>query len=257
MIEGNIVEHGAVELQDIVPTVVVVIQKFHRYATQQHCFISDARVECVIGECSIVVVVIEPIQFEVEMSDVNVLPSVAVHVGRIDAHAGLVAPILAGGDSRHQGDVFEGSVVPVDKKKIRPRVVGDGNVGPTVIVEVGQNYAHAFCFGLADSRCVAHVGESSVVIVVVEFDALALVVARMAVRAVTGSALAAPHVVLRTPVDVIRDHQIEPAVFVVIKPSCTGRPSTFVCDAGLCRHIRERSVAIVVIENGTTVTGHI
>jgi hypothetical protein len=42
VIELNIVQHGAVELQDVVPAVVVIIQKFHGHAAQQDGLVADA-----------------------------------------------------------------------------------------------------------------------------------------------------------------------------------------------------------------------
>jgi len=58
--------------------------------------------------------------------------------------------------------------VIVQKKKIGPGVVGDGDVGPTVVVEIGEDDAHALCFGLANAGRIADVGEGAVAIVVIE-----------------------------------------------------------------------------------------
>ena len=44
----------------------------------------------------VVVVVIEAVELEIEMGHVDVQPAVAVHVGGVDAHAGLVLAVLAG-----------------------------------------------------------------------------------------------------------------------------------------------------------------
>ena len=146
-----------------------------------------------IGKGAVLIVEVETIQFEVEMGDVDVLPAVAVDIGGIDAHAGFVPPIFAGGDPGNQRNIFERSIVFVDEQEIRPGVVGDRDVGPAIIIEVGQHHAHPLGFGLADAGLVAYVGEGSVVIVVVELGVLSLVVAGMAVGAVAGTALAAPH----------------------------------------------------------------
>src|SRR5579872_698805 len=91
-------------------------------------------------------------------------------------------------------------------------------------------------------------------IVMVQLDALAFVIARMAVRAIARTVFAAPDVVFRTPLDVVRHHQIEPAIFVVIEPSCAGRPSTFIRDSGLCRYIRERAIPVIVIQDCPSIT---
>ena len=150
----------------------------------------------------------------------------------------------------------KGSVVLVEKQKIRPGVVGDGDVGPAVVVEVGQHHAHALGFRLAHAGRVAHVGEGSVVIIVVELGLLPFVVAGMAVGAIAGPVLAAPEIVLGRPLDVVGDQQVEPAVLVVIEPSGAGGPSAFVRDAGFGGDVGESSVAVVVIEDGAAVAGH-
>ena len=94
-------------------------------------------------------------------------------------------------------------------------------------------------------------------IVVVELDALAFVVAGMAVGAVARAALAAPDIIFRSPVDVVGDHQIEPAVFVVIEPSRASGPAAFVGDACLCGDVSKSAIAVVVIKNGVSIAGDV
>ena len=208
MVERDIVEHGAVELQNIVPAIVVVIEKLRGHAAQQHRFVTDARAECLIGKSAVMAVAIETVQFEVEMGNVKIHPPIAVDVGGVNAHARLVSTIFAGRHARDQGDVFKRSIVLVNEKKIRPGVIGDGDIGPAVIVEVGEHHAHSFCLGLAHAGGVTHIGESSVMIVVIDLDALAFVIAGMTVRAIAGPPLTTPDVILRIPIDVIGDDKI-------------------------------------------------
>ena len=75
---------------------------------------------------------------------------------------------------------------------------------------------------LSNPRRIAYVGECAITIVVVKLDPLAFIVAGMAVRAVAWPMLAAPEIVFWRPLDVIGDDQIEPAVFIVIKPPGAG-----------------------------------
>ena len=56
--------------------------------------------KCIVKD-SVLIVVVEPVEFEIQVSDVDVLPAVAVDIGRVDAHSCFVAAILAG---RHTGD---------------------------------------------------------------------------------------------------------------------------------------------------------
>src|SRR5262249_5147817 len=161
------------------------------------------------------------------------LPSIAIDVRGVDAHARFIASILTGGDSRDEGGVLERAVLLIEEEKIRPGVIGDCDVGPSVVVEVSENDAHAFCFGLADSRSIAYVSEGTVVIVVIELDLLTFVIAGMTVRTISGTPLSTPRVVLRGPFDVIGHDQIEVPVLVVVEPSGTRGPSAFVCDTSL------------------------
>ena len=239
------------------PAVVVVIQKFHGDAAVEDGFVADAGAIRVVVEGSVMVVVVEAIQFEIEVRDVDVEPAVAIHVGGVDAHAGFVTAVLAGRHAGNERNILKGSVVLVEKKKIRPGVVGDGDVRPAVAVEVREDDAHAFRFGLADAGCVAHVGESAVVIVVVELGFLSLVIVGIAVRAIAGAAFAAPEICFRRPFDVIGDNEIEPAVLVVIKPARAGGPSAFIGDAGFGGDVGESSVTVVVVENRAAVAGDV
>src|SRR5690348_17168860 len=118
----------------------------------------------------------------------------------------------------------------VDEQKVRPGVIRNRDVRPAVVVEVGENYSHPFRFGLADARGIAHVRKGTVMIVVIQLDSLPSVIAGMAVRTIAGPVLSAPQVVLWTPLNVVGDHQVEPAVFVVVEPSRAGGPAAFVRD---------------------------
>ena len=59
-------------------------------------------------------------------------------------------------------------------------------------------------------------------IVVIKLGLLSSVISGMAIRAVTGLALTTPNIVLRCPLDIVGDEQVEPTVLVIVKPSCAG-----------------------------------
>src|SRR5450631_615337 len=101
MVEIDVVQHGAVQLQDVGPAVIVVIQKFHGDAAQQNGLVSDAGAKRLVIESTVAVVVIEAIQFEIQVGNVKVLPAIAVNVGGVNAHPSFVTSVLAG---RHAGD---------------------------------------------------------------------------------------------------------------------------------------------------------
>src|SRR5919108_2562066 len=94
-------------------------------------------------------------------------------------------------------------------------------------------------------------------VVVVELRLLTFVITGMAIGTIAGSTFAAPEIVGRRPLDVIRDDQVQPAVLIVVKPPRTGRPSPFIRDLCLDGNIGEGSVAVVVIKDGASVPGHV
>ena len=257
VIELNVVEHGAVQLADIGPSVVVVVEELHGDAAQQNRFVADAGAVSGVVEGPVVVVAVEAVEFKVEVGDIEVLPAVAVHVGGVNAHARLVLAVFARGHAGGERGVLKSAVVVVEEEEVGPGVVGDGDVGPSVVVEVGEHHAHALGFGFSHAGFLAHVGERAVVVVVIEPDALTFVVVGMAVGAVARPVLAAPEVVLRRPLDIVRDQEVEPAVLVVVEPSGAGGPlalvrhTCFGCDFG------KSSVAIVVIKDRAAVTGDV
>ncbi len=110
----------------------------------------------------------------------------------------------------------------VDEEKIRPRIVRNCNIRPAVIIEISQYPTHSFRLGLADTGRIAYVREGPVVVIAVKLGLLALVISRMTVGTISGLALSAPDVGFRSPFNVVRYEQVEPPVFVVIKPACTG-----------------------------------
>src|SRR5436190_730421 len=56
---------------------------------------------------------------------------------------------------------------------------------------------------------------------------------------------------------IIGDGDIEPAILVIVEPTGTGGPSTLIRDCSLGRYVRKISPSIVVVKNGTAVTGHV
>src|SRR5690242_15724189 len=94
-------------------------------------------------------------------------------------------------------------------------------------------------------------------IVVVERGLLSLVVSGMAVGTVAGAAFAAPQVILGRPFDVIGDQQVEPSVFIVVKPSRAGGPSVFIGYASLGGDVGKGPIAVIVIKDSAAVAGHV
>src|ERR1700682_4347871 len=79
----------------------------------------------------------------------------------------------------------------------------------------------------------------------------------MPVRAIARAVLATPYIVFWRPLDVIGNDQIQPTVFVVIKPASTGGPSALIGNTTFGSHVRKSSVSIVVVENRSAITSDI
>src|SRR5579872_6561368 len=145
----------------------------------------------------------------------------------------------------------------VEEKEIGPGVVRNSDVGPSVVIKVGENNAHALGFRLTYAGRSTHVRKSPVVVVAIKLDVLALVVSGMTVGAISGAPFAAPQVVFGRPLNVVRDNKVEPAVLVVIEPPGAGGPSSFVGNAGLRSDVGESAVSIIVVENRAAITGDV
>src|SRR5439155_15582882 len=150
-------------------------------------------------------------------------------------------------------DLAKRPVTIVVKKKVGHRVVGDENVLPAVIVVVEGHHAQPVAGLQAHSRGLADVRERAIAVVVIEGGGLPLVNVRMAVAAIAGLAFSAPEVVVRRPVHVIGDYEIESSIVVIIEPSRARAPLTSVGNAGPRRDVGEGPVAVVVIEDASIV----
>src|SRR6185503_14680641 len=162
VVELYVVDHCSIRLQNVRPSVVVVVDKLGRHSTEQDCFIADTGAIGHIGEGSVPVVVIEAIQLKIQVSNVDVQIPISINISGIDAHAGFIPAIFTGSKSGNQRNVLEGPVVAIFKKEIGPCIVGDRNVRPAIVVQVREHHAHSFGFRDSYTRLFAHVGEGAV-----------------------------------------------------------------------------------------------
>ena len=175
--------------------------------------------------------------------------AVVVEVARVGAHARDHRPLLVVGDAPGPRLLLERAVALVDVEEVRLGVVGDEHVHEAVAVEVGDADAHALARHGAEAGLLRHVLELPVPEVVVQAVRDALVGARVAEdRAVGGRA---DPVDLRVPVGVVRDHEVEQAVVVVVEEGGAHREQVLrlLVEAGAGGHLAERAVAVVVVEH--------
>ena len=88
----------------------------------------------------------------VEVGHHQVGTAVAVEVAAGHAHPRLVSPLGAAGHAGLQPDLLEVKAAPVAEQVIGRAVVGDVQVDPVVVVEVGGDDAQAPPFGLGAAR---------------------------------------------------------------------------------------------------------
>src|SRR5689334_3855078 len=79
----------------------------------------------------------------------------------------------------------------------------------------------------------------------------------MAVGAVPGPVFTAVEIILWSPLDVVGNNEIEPAVPVVVEPASARGPSTLVGDAGFGCDVGKSSVPVVVVKDGAAIASHI
>ena len=160
-----------------------------------------------------------------QVRDDNVGAAVVVVIGEVDAHAREGLAVLVEADACDQADLREGSVALVVEQKALNRIVGDVDVGEAVVVVVGERDAQPLARRLRDGRRGRHIGERPIAVVVEQQVGHALEVVRMAVRPVARLFPAAVTVVLKRPLHVARDEQIEAAVVVVVEEAGAGAPA--------------------------------
>src|SRR5207248_3769103 len=79
---------------------------------------------------------------------------------------------------------------------------------------------------------------------------------RMAVAAQAWTAIATVHIVLRRPINIVGDNQIETAIVVIVEPGSTRCPAVLVLNSSSRGHVGEGAIAVVVVENRTPVTAN-
>src|SRR2546425_10566760 len=188
---------------------------------------------------------------EIGFDDVEIAVEIVIDSG--DAHAGLGLAVGREGAAGLDGDVRERAVLFVLIERAGLRVVGDVDVGPAVVVEIGGENAEAEgAVGLQNTRGFGDIGEGAIAVVVIE-DIFA---ARQAGRA------AGDHDAFveagagfgngrrgEVEVNVIGDEEIEAAVAVVVHEGAAGVPALAIaCDAGLGADVGEGAIAVVVVE---------
>src|SRR5439155_4154410 len=181
-------------------------------------------------------------------------PAVIVVVAQGNAHSSHHASTSGQTHPGDRSNLIELAVALVVVKKRVQSIVGHEQIGPAVVVVVSRPHGKILALRIVDSHGLRYVCESAIAVVVVENVGSTFVSGRGTTRAHAAND-AVPRTI-RPYVDVAPNVEIEPAVAVVIKKSGAGmkeRPEFRSRHAGLVGNICERTVAVVVIENVSTV----
>src|SRR5437660_1165721 len=164
----------AVADEDVGPAVVIHIEEAATPA-EKLCVAAEPAGERGVFKTGVADVVVEGrcVAGEIGFDDVEI--AVEIVIGGGDAHAGLGLTVGAEGAASFHGNVDKFSIVLVLVKGAGGGVIGDVNVGPAVVVEIGGEDAEAVgAVGVEDASFFGDVGETAVAIVVIE-DVLAAV----------------------------------------------------------------------------------
>ena len=132
-----------VGLRQVEPAVVVGVEEGGAEAQHVAGGRRQADRRGVVAELPGPEVVEERGRLAVEVGHGQVGPAVAVEVAAGDPHARLVAPLAAGAGPRDLADLLEPEAPPVAEQEVGRHVVGDVDVEPAVVVEVGDDDAQS------------------------------------------------------------------------------------------------------------------
>ena len=237
----------AVGHENIGPAVVVVIEEEATESQRDQGVAPNLRTRSLVHEEPVALVVVERDHLVREVGDHKAGPAGAVVIRGIHAHAGARHSIFAEGNPRRDRLLLEGPVLLVEVELVGLRVIGEQDVGPTVAVVVENRKAQALRSWIVESGFLGGVFELPAAQVVPHAGRYAFVRFRGAVglmRAVER----AVNVGLRRPLYVIRDHQVEFAVAVVVDPGRAGGKLVRSPKAGRPGHVGEGATPVVVEE---------
>ena len=165
-----------------------------------------------------------------------------VEIGHVDSHARAGFSFAAEREPGLHRGIFECAVVLVAIKLVGLSVIGHEQVGPAIGIVVEQCHSQRFGTAVEDSTRRRDIFERAVAAIMKEPASGSAIRFGGAVRFVL-TVEAAEHVVLRRPLHVVADKEIEQAIAVVVEPQ-RGRAESFALpqSAGV-GHIDERAFA--------------
>ena len=231
--------------ENILPAVVVVIEKETAETQRDQCGPANFRLRRFVNEQSVALVVIERDHLVGKVADHDAGVTAAIVVGRVHAHARPRNAVLAETDTCGNTTLLERSIFLVEVELVGLRIVRDHEVGPAVAVVVENRDAQTLRSGIAQPGLLGCVFKPAASQVVPQTQRRAFVRLGRAVRLVRAVERAI-EIALLAPLHVVRDHEIEFAVAIVIHPGCAGRELVRAPHSRGLGDVGERAVAVVV-----------
>ncbi len=124
--------------EQILPAVVVVIEKAGAPARESERRTAHAGLVGHIAKCAVAVVAKQHVAFVGEIGDHDIGTAVIIVIGEIGAHPGKCLAVLVVANPCQQAGFGESAVSIVVVEKTLHRIVGDENIGETIAVVVGE-----------------------------------------------------------------------------------------------------------------------
>ena len=158
----------AIADQDVGPAVVVEIKK-SASPSQELRVRAQSGCERRVFEGCVAQIVIERgrVAREIRLHQVQI--AVEIVISRGDSHPSLRFAVWTQRTACLERDVDKLAVLLILIERAGSRVIGDINVRPPVIIEIGRQNAQSVCAVRAeDSRTLGYIGERSIAVVVIE-----------------------------------------------------------------------------------------
>src|SRR5262249_54548980 len=235
-----------VDDEQIEVAVIVVVEVFGAPAAHQQRCAAQARSAGQVRKSQVMVIPVDGIHFLIDVGDKKVLPAILVQVRGIHSHPPALTTVLA---ERHAGvetNFRKFSGLTVEVEVVLHGVVGDEQIHPAVVVNIGGDRSPSLAQELADAGLFCNIFKCSVAIVVKQPASSRRIAARAAVVTLAGPLVSAEHVFRFVKIGETPNEKIELAIVVVVKPYSTGGP-TRRSDAGFLSHVSKSAVAVVAI----------
>src|ERR1700733_2809283 len=252
----------SVRHQQIEPTVVIHIKEADAPTKKTRVHSETARVGAVF-EIPVAEIRIKRIGIAGEVSLHNVEFAVAIIVADGNTHARLRLCLSRKRRASLDGDIAKRSVLLIQIKGCRRRIVSDVNIRPAVVVQIRSSDAQSIRADCGPhAALLAHVLKRSIALVVIKKVLSAGQSGRSAGHEdslVSAGSILRQRCSLQVEVDIVCDEQVQLSIPVVVNKCAAAVPTDLgarLNQAGFFRDLSKRSIAIVAVEGVLAVVGH-